>query len=171
MKALSIKQPYAWQIIIGQKPFEYRSWLPGKVTTFLLVSAATPSATDFGWGLANGLALAIISIGRVSREKHYGNYAWPVQVVDLVKPFPVKGRLHFYEVDDAKITRLPDLTHSLLAYRQDQTSDQAIDFINQYQRPLMAIGYRQMPKKYQKQFEATKSWQAVRELWLKRHAN
>ncbi|WP_225429122.1 ASCH domain-containing protein [Lentilactobacillus hilgardii] len=167
MKALSIREPYAWEIIMGDKTIEYRTWLPGKVSTFLLVSTATPSVTDFGLGLPNGYALAIIKIDAVSGNKSHGGYSWHVSVENLVKPFPVKGRLHFYQVDDAKIETLPHLLDSLMVYREDKGSKKTGNFVEQYVNPLLKIGYGQMPKKYRKIIERTGDWHAAAETWYK----
>lgn len=166
MKALSIKEPYAWNIIMGDKKFEYRTWLPKSVSSFLLVSAGTPSAIDFGLGLPNGYALAVVQVGKVSDKKVDGQYAWPVTVKDLVEPFPVKGRLHFYDVDDTKIKPLPELKSSLMMFRKNEGAKEADDFWNHYALPLMQIGYDQMPKKYQKIYDETSDWEAVAKAWL-----
>ncbi|WP_063515406.1 hypothetical protein [Schleiferilactobacillus harbinensis] len=104
MHALSIKQPYAWQILTGDKPYEYRTWLLGTVQQFLLVSSSQPSAMDFGWGLANGYALAVVDITGTPQLEDDGSYAWPVKVHAVVTPFPVKGKLHFFEVQTPKFS-------------------------------------------------------------------
>lgn len=166
MKALSIKEPYAWDIITGDKTEEFRTWQPGNVSTFLMVSAGTPSPVDFGLGLPNGFALAVINIGHVEKPKPDGPYAWSVTVKELVQPFPVKGRLKFYDVDDSKIKVQPELTKSLLAYRQNEDAREADLFIRRYADPLTQIGYSQMPKKYQKILDQTGNWNAVAEAWV-----
>jgi hypothetical protein len=119
MKALSIKNPFAWQIVQGEKKVEYRSWLPGTVKKFLLVSSSTPSDTQFCLGLPNGYALAIVDIVSVPNKQQNGHYAWKVKLNNLIEPFPVKGKLHFYDVTDEKIHVQPEWTKSFQFFLRD----------------------------------------------------
>lgn len=168
MKALSIKNPFAFDILMGQKTTEYRTWLPKDVKRFLLVSSAVPSNYAFGLGEPNGYALAIIDIKRTTSKKNKdGNYAWSVAVSKLIDPFPVKGKLHFYDVPDNLIHPLPELDASLKAFYNDEADPEAQLVIDQYFDPLFQIGFDQMPKKYQKIYDATDGdWEAVAKAWI-----
>ncbi|ERL64325.1 hypothetical protein L248_1093 [Schleiferilactobacillus shenzhenensis LY-73] len=169
MKALSIKQPYAWDIILGDKPYEYRTWRPGAVRQFLLVSASQPSRDDFGLGLANGYALAIVDITGTPQADAEGMYAWPVRVKNLVTPFPVKGRLHFYDVPDDQIVARPDLADDLKEYQKTGTIGEDSQLYRDYLAVLDTVGWAQMPRKYQKIYSATQDWHQVAEAWVKGH--
>ncbi len=165
MHALSIKQPYAWQILTGDKPYEYRTWLPGTVQQFLLVSSSQPSAMDFGWGLANGYALAVVDIIGTPQLEDDGSYAWPVKVHAAVTPFPVKGKLHFYEVADAQIHQHPEWAADLRQYQRGASVSENSAFYRDYLAPLAAVGFSQMPLKYQKIYNTTRSWEQVGAVW------
>lgn len=166
LKALSIKNPYAFDILTGEKQIEYRTWLPGTVHEFLLVSSGTPSATDFGLGIANGYAMGIVTITNVSDHPNRdGNYGWHVQPTMPIIPFPVKGKLHFYDVPDHLIHQRPDLIPSMQAYQTDETNPAAHPFTQAVITPLIEIGITQMPKKYQRLLDETGDWMAVATAW------
>ncbi|KRM09907.1 ASCH domain-containing protein [Paucilactobacillus suebicus] len=167
MLALSIKNPYAMQIIYGDKKIEYRTWPPKNVKEFLLVSSSTPSNVDFGLGLPNGYALAIVEITSVSdRKNRDGNYEWHVRPKMPIKPFKVKGKLHFYDVDGQLIEPLPDLVKSMKEYIKNPESEKATPFYTEFLEPLEGIGTKQMPKKYQKILKETNDWNAVGQAWV-----
>lgn len=169
MKALSIKNPYAEQILLGNKTIEYRSWLPPKdLNQFLLVSSGTPSDTEFGLYFAHGYALAIINIERVSASQNSdGNYQWHVNPVVPVEPFQVKGKLHFYDVDDALIKPRPDLLESMTAFAADEEAATGDLFVEKYYKPLVEIAAKQLPKKYLTILnEHHGDWSPVIDAWL-----
>lgn len=169
MDALSIKNPYAFDILTGAKPIEYRTWQPGNTTQFLLVSSQTPSTTDFGLGMANGYALAIVQITAVSpHPDQAGNYSWHVRPMMPITPFPVKGRLHFYEVNETQIQRRPALIPAMRAFLNNHTDPAGAAFKQQIIDPLTQIGITQMPQKYQRLFKATGSWRSVIQAWHQR---
>ena len=106
MKALSIHAPYIYEIIRGTKKEEYRTWTPkslGEDEELLLCSSAKKYPDH-----VSGYALAVCRIGCVT---DYGDaYGWQIKDVRPVKPVPVKGKLHFFEVEDDKIERLPEMS-------------------------------------------------------------
>lgn len=166
MLALSIKNPYAYQILTGDKKIEYRTWPAKNVNQFLLVSSGTPSSSDFGLGLPNGYALAIVKITSVSENKDIdGYYHWHISPVVPVEPFKVKGKLHFYDVDDQLVKHRDDLIDSMEAFWRSENDPVAAEF-NNYLAPLLEIGIKQMPKKYQKILKETNGdWYAVGKAW------
>lgn len=100
MKALSVKNPYATQILRGEKPIEYRSWKTDFRGDILIVSSASPKLE----GMLSGHALCVVRLDRIVPSKTCpGQFEWILTDVRPVKPFPVRGKLHLYEVDDALI--------------------------------------------------------------------
>lgn len=106
MKAISIKQPHISRIIRGEKTLEIRSW-PTKVRGDVLLCASASPKID---GLPVGQALCIAEIvncrpfGKKDAEKacckyEPGYFAWELSNIRIIKPFPVKGKLNFYQVD------------------------------------------------------------------------
>ncbi len=168
MKALSIKNPYAFNIVSGDKTIEYRTWVPKETKEFLLVSSSSPSPYDFGIGLPHGYAMAIIKITSVSEHKNKdGNYEWHVEPQCPVNPIKVKGKLHFYDVADDKITLRTDLVDSMRAYLKDSESQAGQKYVEEYLDKLCDIGYDEMPKKYQKILAAYPGdWEKVADVWM-----
>lgn len=92
MRAISIKQPYVAQILGGVKREEYRSWPTRHRGDLLIVSSAQPQIGD----LPCGQALAIVSV--VDCRRTETGYAWTLDNVRPIIPFPVRGQLGFYDV-------------------------------------------------------------------------
>ena len=110
MKAISIKQPWATLILRGQKTLEARSWRTKFRGDVFVCSSATPKFND----LPRGQALCVVEILHCrpfapedSADAHCdfaeGLFVWELGNVRKIKPFPVKGRLGFFEVDDGLI--------------------------------------------------------------------
>lgn len=97
MKAISIKNPYATQILIGTKTIEYRSWDTKHRGDLLICSSANPSIP----GMLSGHALCVVDLVDVSYNSDEDLYEWHLSNVRRIKPFPVKGKLNFFEVDDS----------------------------------------------------------------------
>lgn len=103
MKALSIKNPYATYIILGEKTVEVRSWRTKYRGPLLIVSSASPKI-----GLT-GHALGFVELVecRPFRPRDAraacgpwepGFYAWVLGRPRAIRPFPVKGQLNLYPV-------------------------------------------------------------------------
>jgi len=120
IKALCVKQPYASFILDGFKTFEIRSWkLPNELIgqDILLCASASPKALKVpddgdhkGYKLPSGCALAVIRFSgctaftKEMEEASFSGwvpdqYAWEVSDVFFIKPFPIKGKLKFFDVD------------------------------------------------------------------------
>lgn len=100
MKALSVKNPYATQILRGEKPIEYRSWKTDWRGDILIVSSASPKID----GMLAGHALCIVRLDDIVPSRTCpGQFDWILKDVRPVEPFPVRGKLYLYEVDDALI--------------------------------------------------------------------
>lgn len=106
MKAISIKQPWANLIASGQKTIETREWATPYRGKILLVSSKIPKIEPAGCAVA----VANLVDCRVMTKADeiaaqcsiYPNaFAWVLQNVRAIEPFPVKGQLGVYEVDVA----------------------------------------------------------------------
>ncbi len=110
MRALSIRQPHLHRIINKQKTFEIRSWnTKYRGELLLCASRSTKDCSDIDKTLPRGCALAVVKIKNVypflkCHEKNSciawqpNLYAWEIEIVEKIKPFPVKGKLGFFEV-------------------------------------------------------------------------
>lgn len=97
MKAISIKNPYATQILRGTKTIEYRTWKTDHRGDLLICSSANPQVP----GMLSGSALCVVNLSKITGVD--GDYEWHLTDVRKVKPFLVKGKLNLYEVDDSLI--------------------------------------------------------------------
>ena len=114
MKAISIQQPWAHLILTDEKQYEYRSWSTDYRGDLLVCSSANPKIE----GTIPGHALCVVEITDVIavNRRNYQQvgldeppargeklFAWKIENVRVVEPFPVKGKLHLYEVPDEMI--------------------------------------------------------------------
>jgi len=119
MKAISIQNPFADFIMYGEKTIEVRTWNTEHRGDLLICSSASPKIP----GMISGHALCIVSLDNVTKLKRKdlkaacidempseSSYAWHFSNVRIVKPFPVKGKLNFYYIEDEKIEVIDDGT-------------------------------------------------------------
>ncbi|MGM9632783.1 MAG: helicase-related protein [Eubacteriales bacterium] len=99
MKAISIKNPYATQILRGSKVIEYRSWDTKHRGDLLVCSSANPKVP----GMLSGYALCVVSLTDTTYNAEEDIYEWHLTNVRKIKAFPVKGKLNFFDVDDTLI--------------------------------------------------------------------
>jgi hypothetical protein len=104
MKAISIKQPWANLIASGQKTIETREWSTPYRGQILLVSSKIPKIEPAGCAVAVAdlVDCRVMTKGDENAAKCsiYPNaFAWVLENVRAIEPFPVKGRLGLYEVD------------------------------------------------------------------------
>lgn len=128
MKAISVQQPFAFEIMSGQKTIEVRSWDTLHRGDLLICSSKKPAFSredmeemeeEYGCTFLYGQALCIVRIADVrlmrkgDEEKALMDevdpeaYSWILEDVRSVVPFPVKGQQGFFEVDDKLITVSP----------------------------------------------------------------
>lgn len=104
MKALSIKEPWATMIRDGRKTIETRTWNTKYRGEVLLCASKKPI------GQYHGRAFAIAKIVNsrpmtevdefLARCKLFPNaYAWELEDVTPIEPFPVKGQLGLFDVE------------------------------------------------------------------------
>ena len=125
MKALSLRQPYAHLIVIGEKTIELRSWNTKHRGEFLIHAAKTVNVRDITSAGFNPKFLdfgAIIGKAQLIEVKNYEDFeedewikdqkkhlAGPAfrsslkgfilkNAVQFKKPIPYKGQLNFFEV-------------------------------------------------------------------------
>ena len=142
MKALTVRNPYAHFIMVGEKELEFRTWQTDYRGDLLICSAANPKIKN----TICGHALCIVKLHEVFEitkenykdfgldEKPDGKlYAWQLIDVRLIKPFPVKGKLNFFEVDDSLIEIIDNGDDNL-------TDEEADELYKKYIEPLLYKG-------------------------------
>lgn len=151
MKAISIQNPFAHWIMTGEKTIEVRSWNTEHRGDLLICSSASPQIP----GMISGQALCIVSLDKVTqfRRNHLeaacidempnpGSFAWHLSNVRIVKPFPVKGKLNFYYIDDDLIEVIDDGTLS-----PEQTDEVLLKYIMPISYKYGKIGTYYLEKK------------------------
>ena len=117
MKALSIRQPWAYLIAQGEKTVECRTWRTAHRGPLLICASARPAGLfDFGDGqiaeLPGGVAVATVDMldcvpfgpehvepAGFDKMPDRPCFAWILANARTIAPFPVKGRLGLFEVD------------------------------------------------------------------------
>lgn len=142
MKSLSVRNPYAHLILIGEKPYEFRSWRTDYRGDLLICSSANPKIKN----TICGYALCVVRLNDIFEvtaknyrefgldEKPDGKlYAWQLTDIRVIKPFPVKGKLNFFNVDDNLIEVIDNGDDSL-------TEEEAEELYRKYIEPLLYKG-------------------------------
>lgn len=101
MKALSIMPYYASLIAAGEKVEEYRSWQTEYRGDLLICASSRNEGPD----LVRGHAICVVELYDIRKDGDR-DFAWLIRNVRFVEPFPVKGKLHLYDVEDDKIVFL-----------------------------------------------------------------
>jgi len=107
VKALSLLPEWAAAICDGLKTVEWRTWKTDYRGELLICASSRKLK-----GLISGHALCMVNLVDVVpfTKKHLNGalmdfmpepagYAWIIDNVRLIKPFPYKGKLHLYDVD------------------------------------------------------------------------
>lgn len=112
MKALSIQPIYATLIALGFKWIELRTWKTD-YRGWILICASRAINKQERASLMNGHAIAIAELDEVrtynAQSDHedalleddeiFEGYSWIFSRIIPIKPFPVKGKLHLFEVN------------------------------------------------------------------------
>lgn len=128
MKAISVQQPFAFEIMSGLKTIEVRSWDTLHRGDLLICASGKPAFSreemaeleeEYGCTFLYGQALCLARLVEV-RPMQQGDeeealmdeidpeaFSWVLEEVRPVVPFPVKGKQGFYEVDDRLISISP----------------------------------------------------------------
>lgn len=128
MKALSVQQPFALEILGGHKTIEVRTWDTLHRGDLLICSSSKPAfpkedmeelEEEYGCVFLYGHALCVVRVADVrlaqrgDEEKALmdeidpESYSWVLEDVHPVIPFPVKGKQGLFNVDDALIIPSP----------------------------------------------------------------
>ncbi len=100
MKAISIRQPYASDIICEDKRIEYRIWQT-KHRGDMLICAATKIAeeySDMNGDYPQGYAIGVVELYEIKKNKN--GFSWLLKNPRAVVPFKVKGKQKLFDVDD-----------------------------------------------------------------------
>ena len=150
MKALSVQQPFAFEIFSGQKTIEVRTWDTLHRGDLLICSSGKPAFSkmemeemeeEYGCTFLYGYALCLVRAADV-RHRRKGDedkalmdeidpeaYCWMLEDVRPVIPFPVKGQQGLFEVDESLITISPFRYDDPIVVKSGTLSqDLAIDF-------------------------------------------
>ncbi|KRL51984.1 hypothetical protein FD08_GL000533 [Lentilactobacillus parakefiri DSM 10551] len=103
MKALSLHGDYAMMILAGEKTVEYRSWKTDYRGKLLICSSAMKIR-----GTMPGYATCVIDLVDIKKAGPR-DYEWQLGKIYDIEPFPVKGKLHLYDVPDDKIVYHPEV--------------------------------------------------------------
>jgi hypothetical protein len=111
MKALSIMPEWAHLVLLGEKTVEYRTWKTDYRGDLLICASSHEHE-----GTISKHAICVVTLADIEpfRRKHREGacmteqfdpdaWAWILTDVRFIEPFPVKGKLHLYEVDDSLI--------------------------------------------------------------------
>lgn len=128
MKALSVQQPFAYEILIGQKTIELRSWDTLHRGDLLICSSGKPAFSqedmeeiedEYGCTFLYGHALCVVRVadvrlaqqgdeeGALTDQIDPEEYSWVLEDVRPVIPFPVKGKQGLFDVGDDLISLSP----------------------------------------------------------------
>lgn len=160
MKALSIKQPWAWLIANGFKDIENRSWHTDFRGKFFIHAPLKPMAFDllriqkmlsaedykyFASQLNNIPIGGIVGIADITDcvkehdskwfEGHYGFVIKNAQPLTLI---PHKGQLKFFEIDDCKVIQYVCNKCGNLYYQESKFTRQNLEqnlFENAFECP------------------------------------
>ncbi len=128
MKALSVQQPFAFEIMSGIKTIEIRSWDTLHRGELLICSSKKPAfpqeemeeiEEEYGNTFLYGQALCLVHLSHV-RHMEKGDeekalvekvdpeaYAWVLDNARPVVPFPIKAQQGIFQVEDSLITVSP----------------------------------------------------------------
>lgn len=125
MKALSLKPEWAMPVLLGDKTVECRTWKTSYRGDLLICSSAKKAS-----GCISGHALCMVSLDdvvpftdehlwdAVMEECPKDSYAWLFSNLRWIEPFPVKGKLNLFEVEDGKLKEIPETIDNVEALRQ-----------------------------------------------------
>ena len=160
MKALSFKPEWAYLIASGYKTIEVRTWQTKAPIDLLICTSKSSSFPFYPKGYAVGVihveAIApmhedLLEEACMDEMPDKPSYAWHISSFYPCKPFPVKGKLHIYDVpvefeeletlpDGATVEEMQRLIHSWLAPLVDSIPNEFEEALESEEfRPL--IGY------------------------------
>lgn len=156
MKAISVQQPFAFEILSGEKTIEVRDFDTLERGDILICASSKPAfpreemeelEEEYGCAFLYGHALCVVRLKDV-RLMRKGDedgalldaidpeaYSWVLENVRPVIPFPVKGREGVFEVDDKLIQLSPFRYNEPVAVKEGTfAQDFGIDFSGRHGR-------------------------------------
>lgn len=124
MKALSLRPQWAHLVLCEEKTIEYRTWSTDYQGDLLICSSQSPKIKN----TIAGHALCVVTLSNITYDETENIYEWHLTNVRAIKPFPVRGKLRIYDVDDSLIEYLPN---------EDLTDEQAQEIFKKYYQPLL----------------------------------
>lgn len=122
MKALSVRQPWAWLIVNGFKDVENRTWRTNFRGQFLIhaglkldvggyvyamgskkLRQVLPSKDAFLRGGIVGTATLVNCVAESDSPWFFGPYGFVLAGAHRVEFVPVRGQLRFFDVDDGLV--------------------------------------------------------------------
>lgn len=102
--ALSVQQPWASMIASGQKTIETRTWRTSLRGDLLICSSKSPKIDPAGFALA---VVRLVDCRAMTEDDEWearcefysGAFAWVLDDLRRIEPFPVKGRLGLFSVE------------------------------------------------------------------------
>lgn len=150
MKALSVQQPFAYEILSGQKTIELRSWDTDHRGDLLICSSGKPAFSkedmeeiedEYGCTFLYAHALCVVHVadvrlarsgdeeGALTDQIDPDEYSWVFEDVRPVIPFPVKGKQGLFAVDDGLITLSPFRYNESVVVQEGTVDDEiGVDF-------------------------------------------
>ena len=133
MKALSLRPEWAHLVLCGEKTIECRSWKTDYRGNILICSSAIKrKGLISGHGLIVAELVGIHEFTENDLEEacmdeipNRKTFAWEFDNFKDIKPFPVKGQLKLFDIDD-----------SLIQYLHGETEEEAEENYNTYWKPL-----------------------------------
>ncbi len=103
MKALSIKQPWANKIALGEKTIETRTWQTKYRGPLLIVSSKKPDIPPAGQALAlaelvDCRPMSVLDEPAAQCRLYEGAFSWVLANIQRISPFPVRGQPGLFEV-------------------------------------------------------------------------
>ena len=100
MKALSLHPIYADMIAAGEKLTEYRTWQTPHRGDLLICASTYNDGPEF----VRGHAICVVDLcDIIPPPKGKREFSWLIRCPRMIEPFPVKGKLHLFDVSDALI--------------------------------------------------------------------
>lgn len=150
MKALTVQQPFAFEIMSGLKTIEVLSWDTLHRGDLLICSSKKPAFSreemeeiedDYDCTLIYGKAICLVRLVDV-RPMRRGDeepalmdeidpeaYSWILEAARPVVPFPVKGQQGLFDVDDNLVTASPfQCNEPVKAKKGARSQDFEMDF-------------------------------------------
>lgn len=139
MKALSILPEYTMEIFMGEKIIEYRTWQTDYRGDLLICSSSKKQP-----GYVCGYAFFVVPLLDIKPDeepaytdsgKTVTQYDWILGKPKAIRPIPVKGKLHLYDVDDSLIQYIDGGDIGALKTEEEAAEFRA-KYILQYLDPL-----------------------------------